>query len=152
MIIPQPILKNLVSKGLTDTKDTTLTRPTSLIIRVGQTAAEEDTTGRLTKALTLGSRTTPYQLQAGSSMLLESLSTFTLPTDVAAMVSMLTERGVEGYMINTRWLPQGFTGKIALRVFNSQKREALPIWLGMQLAELTLFEVRWNIDGIPLVS
>jgi dCTP deaminase len=160
-------------KGMIEPYDSTLLNPTSLDIRVGDTAKlfiykEHGVTAFLKRKLwqwfNWGSEpeveyldidlsktdsAKPYWLKSGDRILVASLETFNLPDDVAAQFLLKSSRGREFYEhLLAGWCDPGWNGsKLTMEIINHSLGR-LPLYKGFRLGQMIFY----SLDALPRKS
>ena len=120
--------------------DDKLINPASLDIRLGAQLIQED--GTLVSILR-----TPYMLEPGEFVLVETYEIITVPMDLAVELRLKSSIARQGYNHSLAfWFDPGWSGRGTMEIQNINRQKELPLYEGMKFAQLIFHK----LNSVPL--
>lgn len=120
--------------------DPSLINPASIDIRVGEEIMVENEDGEFSSHYLHG-KEKPYWLVPDEFVLLCSLETFNIPTNIAAEFKLKSSRAREGYNHNLAgWCDPGWhSSRLTMELKNIRRYKPLPLYSGLKIGQLILW-------------
>lgn len=121
--------------------DEEMLNPSSLDFRIGYDAQVETVRGfELYPGFDKLSRLNPYMLRPNEFLLVSTLESFNLPPHITCEIKLKSSRAREGLShAMAGWVDNGFHGILTLELKNYSTVHALPIYPGMRVGQLVIF-------------
>ena len=141
MILVDRQISDLCDRGLVIPCDRSLINPASLDVRIGESAIVEYMFGDRPEWANLNlcqySKEAPYWVQPKEFLLVGTLETVNIPTDISAEFHLKSSRAREGLnQCLSIWLDPGFSGVITLELINECRYTRLPLYPGLLIGQL----------------
>ncbi|MGL5926219.1 dCTP deaminase [Chroococcidiopsis sp.] len=141
MILVDHQISDLCDRSLITPCDRSLINPASLDVRIGESAIVEYLFGDRSEWSSLNlnqySKEAPYWLQPKEFILVGTLETVNIPTDIGAEFRLKSSRAREGWnQCLAIWLDPGFSGVITLELINECRYTRLPLYPGLLIGQL----------------
>lgn len=130
------------TKGMVVPFDTEMVNPSSIDIRIGESAKLRVLGGWQDIDLTQYSKENPYWLNPGDRVLVASLETFNIPDDVAGQFRLKSSRGREFYEhLEAGWCDPGWNGSKLTMEIIAHDIEPLPLYYGFKMGQIIFFQL-----------
>lgn len=115
--------------------------PSSLDICIGFTAIIEKEDGLFNYDLSQHTPDNPYMLEPNEFILVGTMETFNLPSNICADIKIKSSRAREGLShALAGWVDCGFKGVLTLELKNYTRYKKIPIYPGLKVAQLILYK------------
>lgn len=115
--------------------------PSSLDICIGNTALIETVVGLIEHDFSQYTSDNPYLLEPNEFILVGTLETFNLPSNICADIKIKSSRAREGLShALAGWVDCGFNGVLTLELKNYTRYRKIPIYPGLRVAQLVLYK------------
>lgn len=141
MVLVDWQIKQLCEHGLINPYDPDLVNPSSLDIRIGDSAMVDTETGFEPHVqFDLFNKDKPYVMMPNECILLCTLESFNLPPHIACELKLKSSRAREGLShALAGWVDNGFHGVLTLELKNYSTKHCVAIYPGMRIGQVILY-------------
>lgn len=134
-------IRAICKQGIISPYNESYINPASLDICVGETAIIETPDGFRDYNLSAHTVDNPYLLSPNEFILVSTLETINLPTNVCVDIKMKSSRAREGLShALAGWVDPGFRGVLTLELKNYTQYQKIPIYSGLRIAQMIFYK------------
>lgn len=132
-------LHSLCEQGLLDPFNPDLINPASIDVRIGNTAYVETEEGWYFHELTQYTEAKPLWVQPKEFLLVDTLETFNVPSNVCAEFKLKSSRAREGWNnCLALFVDPGFRSKLTCELINECRFTPLPLYPELKIGQIIL--------------